>query len=193
MGRPRSPTERDTAAPLHFSAHCCDTVYASDWPQYNSVSDRQDREQTDRICRTVLQTIAQKVITARKHKPLPANNNSIVFMTCTLICWTSASILYCKLKLAMENIWLLPICVFKLVFSLNFHSRYRHRWCKWRVSDVKMCCAVQMRNAQSRMNAIAFETEHRLDRIISMLERQSWCTTRNQTKRLQLIFHLLML
>jgi len=32
------------------------------WPQYSNVTDRQDREQSDDIGRTVLQTVAQKLL-----------------------------------------------------------------------------------------------------------------------------------
>jgi len=36
------------------------------WPQYTNVTDRQDRQRTDSIGRTVLQTVAQKSVKFRE-------------------------------------------------------------------------------------------------------------------------------
>ena len=45
------------------------------WPQYTNVADRQDRQRTDSIGRTVLQTVAQKSFVGRgstqTHRALP--------------------------------------------------------------------------------------------------------------------------
>jgi len=52
------PGPRPTSIPSFILIH--PTV----WPQYTNVADRQDRQRSDSIGRTVLQTVAQKVDSA---------------------------------------------------------------------------------------------------------------------------------
>jgi len=51
---------RDRIGMYNFGNSLQTSIYPTIWPQYTNVTDRTDRQRSDSIGRTVLQTVAQK-------------------------------------------------------------------------------------------------------------------------------------
>ena len=69
-GRPRtrahvvvagSPSNTMWPGPRPTAVPSCILIHPTVWPQHTNVADRQDRQRSDSIGRTVLQTVAQKL------------------------------------------------------------------------------------------------------------------------------------